>query len=129
MFDYIKGKLVSKLPSQTKGATMVVENNGMGYLINTTARSLSLAGEDEADIKVYTTLIHREDAMLLCGFLNREDRDIFNILLSVSGVGMKVALVLLDEFSGYDLISAVITKSFQEQKAWVRNLHKKLYLN
>ena len=74
MFDYIKGKLVSKLPSQTKGATMVVENNGMGYLINTTTRSLSLAEENEDEVKVYTTLIHREDAMLLCGFLNREDR-------------------------------------------------------
>ena len=52
--------------------------------------------------------------MILCGFLNREDRDIFNILLSVSGVGMKVALVLLDEFSGYDLISAVIRGDFKE---------------
>ena len=114
MFDYIKGKLVSKLPSQTKGATMVVENNGMGYLINTTTRSLSLAEENEDEVKVYTTLIHREDAMLLCGFLNREDRDIFNILLSVSGVGMKVALVLLDEFSGYDLISAVIRGDYKE---------------
>ena len=52
--------------------------------------------------------------MILCGFLNKEDRDIFNILLTVSGVGMKVALVLLDEFSGYDLISAVIRGDFKE---------------
>ena len=46
--------------------------------------------------------------MSLCGFLRKEDRDIFNILQSVSGVGMKMALTLLDEFSGFDLISAVI---------------------
>ena len=46
--------------------------------------------------------------MSLCGFLHKEDRDIFNILQSVSGVGMKMALTLLDEFSGFDLISAVI---------------------
>ncbi len=114
MFDYIKGKLISKLPTGTKGSSIVVENNGIGYLVNTTARNISLAGEVDSEVKIYTTLIHREDAMILCGFLNREDRDIFNILLSVSGVGMKVALVLLDEFSGYDLISAVIRGDYKE---------------
>lgn len=114
MIDYIKGKLVSKQAQSVKGAQIVVENNNMGYLINTTNRNISLAGEENSEIKVYTSLIHREDAMMLCGFLNKEDRDIFNILLSVSGVGMKVALVLLDEFSGYDLISAVIKGDYKE---------------
>ncbi|HIU92992.1 MAG: Holliday junction branch migration protein RuvA [Candidatus Gastranaerophilaceae bacterium] len=114
MYDYIKGKLVSKQPASSKGAAIVVDNNNMGYLIHTTNRNIALAKEEGSDIKVYTSLIHREDAMILCGFLNREDRDIFNILLSVSGVGMKVALVLLDEFSGYDLISAVIRGDFKE---------------
>lgn len=114
MLDYIKGKLVSKQPASAKGASIVVENNGIGYLINTTVRNVGLAGEENSDVKVYTTLIHREDAMILCGFLNREDRDIFNILLSVSGVGMKVAIVLLDQFSGYELISAVIRGDHKE---------------
>lgn len=114
MLDYIKGKLISKQPAGSKGATFVVENNNMGYLIDTTNRNISLAGDENSDVKVYTSLIHREDAMTLCGFLNREDRDIFNILLSVSGVGKKVAIVLLDEFSGYELISAVIRGDFKE---------------
>lgn len=113
MFDYIKGKLVSK-HLNAKGASMVVENNNIGYLFNTTARNLTISGEEGTDVKIYTTLIHREDAMILCGFLNKEDRDIFNILLTVSGVGTKVALILLDEFSGYDLISAVIRGDFKE---------------
>lgn len=114
MFDYIKGKLVSKQNAMANGASIVIDNNNMGYLINTTNRNVSLAGEEGSDTKVYTSLIHREDAMILCGFLNKEDRDIFNILLSVSGVGMKVALVLLDEFSGYDLLSVVIRGDFKE---------------
>lgn len=112
MYDFIKGNLISK--QTAKGATIVVECGNIGYLINTTVRTVKLAGEENTPIKVYTTLIHREDTMTLCGFLNREDRDIFNILLSVSGVGMKVALVLLDEFSGYDLISAVIRGDHKE---------------
>ena len=114
MIYYIKGKLVSKQAQSVKGAQFIVENNNMGYLINTTNRNISLAGEENSEIKVYTSLIHREDAMMLCGFLNKEDRDIFNILLTVSGVGMKVALILLDEFSGCDLISAVITGDYKE---------------
>ena len=114
MYDYIKGKLVSKQALGAKGASIVVENNGIGYFVNTTVRNISLAGVENSEIRVYTSLIHREDAMILCGFLNKEDRDIFNILLSVSGVGMKVALVLLDEFSGYELISAVIRGDFKE---------------
>lgn len=114
MLDYIKGKLISKQPAGSKGAYFVVENNNMGYLIDTTTRNISLAGNENSEIKIYTSLIHREDAMTLCGFLNREDRDIFNILLSVSGVGKKVAIVLLDEFSGYELISAVIRGDFKE---------------
>lgn len=114
MFDYIKGKIVSKQNNVTSGASMVIDNNNMGYLINTTARTLACAGDEDSEAKVYTTLIHREDAMILCGFLNKEDRDIFNILLSVSGVGMKVALVLLDEFSGCDLISVVIKGDYKE---------------
>lgn len=113
MFDYIKGKLISK-HLNAKGASVVVENNNIGYLFNTTGRNLTLMGDEGSDVRIYTTLIHREDAMILCGFFNREDRDIFNILLTVSGVGMKVALVLLDEFSGYDLISAVIRGDFKE---------------
>ncbi len=112
MYDYIKGTLVSK--QTAKGATITIECGNIGYLINTTLRTVNLSGEENSQIKVYTTLIHREDSMTLCGFLSKEDRDIFNILLSVSGVGMKVALVLLDEFSGYDLISAVIRGDYKE---------------
>ena len=113
MFDYIKGKIISKQNNIIAAASFVLECNNIGYLINTTGRTAALVKEN-SDAKVYTTLIHREDAMILCGFLNKEDRDIFNILMTVSGVGMKVALVLLDEFSGCDLISVVIKGDYKE---------------
>ena len=82
MLDYIKGKLISKQTAGAKGASVVVENNGIGYFINTTGRNISLASEEGSEVRVYTSLIHREDAMLLCGFLNKEDRDIFNIIMT-----------------------------------------------
>ena len=114
MFDYINGKIVSKQNSVTGGASFVVECNNIGYLINTTGRTVAEALQEGTQTKVYTTLIHREDSMILCGFLNKGDRDIFNILMTVSGVGMKVALVLLDKFSGCDLISVVIKGDYKE---------------
>ena len=114
MYDYIKGIIISKQPAASKGAMLVIENNGIGYAVNTTDRAIADLGEVNTESRVYVTLIHKEDSMSLCGFANREERDIFNILQSVSGVGMKSALVLLNEFSGCELISAVIRGDYKE---------------
>ena len=70
-----------------------------------------LSGEE---VKFYLTLIHREDSMNFFGFSNKETRDIFQILLSVSGVGAKMAIALLNEFDVCDLISFVIDGNFKE---------------
>lgn len=113
MYDYLKGILISKQPSAHKGANIVIECADIGYSILTTRKTIENLGETGKNIKIFVSLIHREDAMILCGFFHKEDRDIFNILQSVSGVGLKVALVLLDEFSGCELISAVIKEDFK----------------
>ncbi len=108
MYDYIKGILISK-----NHPYAVIENNGIGYSILCNARTLGLLGDCEKEIKIYTKLIHKEDSMTLCGFCHREDRTIFDILTSVSGIGTKVALCLLDEFSGSELIGAVIDEDYK----------------
>jgi len=112
MFDYIKGELAHR--QDTKGTSLTVETNGIGYLIDITSRDFSNLGELGSQIKIYTVLLHREDNMSLCGFLQKEDRDIFKILTSVSGVGPKMALMLLDEFESCELISLVIKGDFKE---------------
>ncbi len=111
MYDYIKGKLTNKSNS-SKGTFVTVETAGVGYLLEVTTRDYTNAKDDE--IKIYTVLLHREDKMSLCGFLHKEDRDIFNILTSVSGVGSKMALTLLDEFESSELIGFVIDGNFKE---------------
>jgi len=112
MFDYIKG-ILSHKQQGAKAAYLTVEANGIGYLIEITSRTLSLLGQIGSDVKIYTVLLHREDSMTLCGFLHKEDRDIFKILTSVSGVGPKMALMLLDEFESCELISLVINGDFK----------------
>ena len=111
MYDYIKGILTSKTNS-SKGVFLTVEAGGIGYLLEVTMRDFSKA--QAGDIKIYTILLHREDKMSLCGFLKKEDRDIFNILTSVSGVGSKMALTLLDEFESSELIGFVIDGNYKE---------------
>ncbi len=111
MFDYIKGVLVSK--SQFKSCYFTVEAGSIGYLIEVTSNDFNKKNIDD-EMKIYTVLLHREDSMSLCGFLSKEARDIFNILTSVSGVGSKMALGLLDEFEVSDLIYFVINENSKE---------------
>ena len=113
MYDYIKGTITNKTNS-SKGVFITVETGGVGYLAEVTGRDFTRAPQTGSEGKIYTSLIHREDKMSLCGFLYREDRDIFNILISVSGVGSKMALTLLDEFPSSELIGLVISGSFKE---------------
>ncbi len=108
MYDYIKGKLISK-----NAPKIVVENNNIGWGLFCNRRTASLLPDAGSDVKIYTKLIHKEDTMLLCGFALMEDRVIFDILTTVSGVGTKVAMVLLDEFSGSELIGAVISGDYK----------------
>ena len=104
MFDYFKGILTDK-----KFPYCSVEVAGIGYQFLINSRTLQNLGELNSEIKIYSKLIHKEDTVLLCGFLNKQDRIIFDILTAVSGIGTKVAFALLDEFDTNELVNAVIS--------------------
>ena len=114
MFDYIKGIPTDKRKT-AKGTFVTIEAAGIGHLLEVTERDFTDFKVSELElIKFYVSLIHREDAMILFGFSNKETRDIFQILLSVSGVGAKMALALLNEFDACELITFVIDGNFKE---------------
>ena len=113
MYDYIKGHLSSKQVNSYRGSHIVVETGGIGYLILTGKSTISRLNEDE-DVKIYVSLSHKEDSMNLTGFITKEERDIFNILQSVSGIGVKMALMILDEFSISELIDIMIREYTKE---------------
>ena len=114
MFDYFKGFITDKRKN-SKGTYLTIEVSGVGYLLEITDRDFDLVSvSDDKTIKIYSFMTHREDAMSLYGFVNKETRDIFQILLSVSGVGAKMALALLNEFDACDVISLVIDGNFKE---------------
>lgn len=114
MYDYFKGSITDKRKT-SKGLFITTEVSGLGYLLEVTERDFMALqiNEDNAQ-KIYVLMTHREDAMSLYGFSNKETRDIFQILLSVSGVGAKMAIALLNEFDACNLISLVIDGDFKE---------------
>ena len=114
MYDYIKGLPTDKRKTD-RGTFVTIDVVGLGYLLEVTERDfVSFSISDTESVKYYVTLIHREDAMNMYGFSNKETRDIFQILLSVSGVGAKMAIALLNEFDACDLITFVIDGDFKE---------------
>jgi len=104
MFDYFKGILTDK-----KFPYCTIEVNGIGYRFLVNLRTINKLPDINSEIKIFSKLIHKEDSMFLCGFLNKQDKIIFDILTAVSGIGTKVAFALLDEFETNDLINAVVS--------------------
>ena len=114
MYDYFKGSITDKRKT-SKGLFITTEVSGLGYLLEVTERDFMAFQINENNAqKIYVLMTHREDAMSLYGFSNKETRDIFQILLSVSGVGAKMAIALLNEFDACNLISLVIDGDFKE---------------
>lgn len=104
MYAYIKGELAETNPDY-----IVIETGGIGYQVfisGQTFEYLPVVGEE---IKVYTYLYLREDAMILYGFLTKDDLELFKLLISVSGIGPKGGLAILSALSADDLRFAVLS--------------------
>ncbi len=103
MFAYIKGNLVEKMSNY-----VVVETMGIGYKIFMSKSAIGRAGEIGETVKIYTHYHVREDEISLYGFLNREELKMFELLLSVSGVGAKSAIAMLSNISPSEFAVSII---------------------
>ena len=107
MIDYIKGKLTELTPM-----TAVLETAGVGYKIAITLPTYSaLVGKEvtSEEVKLYITEIIREDAHELFGFAERGERSIFELLMTVSGVGAATARMILSAFTAEELRMIIAT--------------------
>lgn len=105
MISYIKGELVDV----TDEGVVVVEVGDIGYNVMVPASLLSELPAIGCEVKLYTYLHVREDAMQLYGFFSRDDRRVFKLVLGVSGIGPKGALGILGTISPDDLRFAVLS--------------------
>ena len=103
MISYIKGELVEL----TENA-IVLDHDGMGFLIMMPASSLAKLPAIGSELKVHTYLYVKEDALDLYGFLTKDDLKVFRLLITVSGIGPKGALAILSTMSPDDLRFAVL---------------------
>lgn len=111
MLSYIKGELAEVFED-----TIVVDNNGIGINVKVPTTVLSNIPSIGEDIKVYTYLYVREDAINVYGFLTRDDLNVFKLLLNVNGVGPKAALGILSTISANELRYAVLTEDVSKFK-------------
>ena len=113
MYSFISGKVAEKNP-----AYVVIDNQGIGYLINITLNTFTAIGE-QAEVKLYVHLAIREDAHVLYGFYTEEERSLFLQLITVSGVGCNTARLILSSLTvkeTVDAISSNNTKAIQSVK-------------
>lgn len=106
MFEYISGKLIQKTNSYA-----VVDVNGVGYRINSTLSSLSAIGEEGSTVKlyIYMHINSTSDIFALYGFATPEERQTFEMILGVSGIGAKTAAALLSNISTSKFALCVVT--------------------
>ncbi|MDO4781707.1 MAG: Holliday junction branch migration protein RuvA [Capnocytophaga felis] len=102
MITQLQGKLIEKNPTY-----VVIDCGGVGYFVNITLHTFSSLLENE-NIKLYTYLQIKEDAHTLYGFLTKAEREVFVLLLSVSGVGASTARTMLSSLTATHVRSAII---------------------
>jgi len=98
MITQLRGKMIEKAPTY-----IVVDCNGVGYLLHISLNTFGALPKDEL-ITIYTHLSIKEDAHTLYGFITRLEREIFRLLISVSGVGPSIARTMLSSMSSELLI-------------------------
>lgn len=103
MIAFLKGRLAAKTES-----SVVIDVGGVGYAVGMSAHSLSSMPAVGEPVQVYTYLLVREDALTLYGFANMAEKALFERLISVSGVGPKVALAALSSYTTEALSNAII---------------------
>lgn len=106
MFAYIKGELAEKGQNY-----VVLDVNGVGYQIFVSDLAISQIGDIGSNVKLFTYYYVREDLICLYGFLNREEQRMFELLLSVSGIGAKSAIATLSNITPSSFALAVITNN------------------
>ncbi|WP_298119241.1 Holliday junction branch migration protein RuvA [Flavobacterium sp.] len=101
MIAHIQGKLVEKTPTE-----VVIDCNGVGYHINISLHTYSLLPSTDF-IKLFTHLIIKEDSHSLYGFVEKSEKEIFKMLLTVSGIGAGIARTMLSSLEPRQIIQAL----------------------
>lgn len=116
MYQFLRGIVAEKINDTSGSERLILDVNGIGYEIYTSLSVLDLIGKKGDSVTVYTTLVHKEDQMSLYGFPTLYERDLFNLLFSVSGIGPKSALSLLNNLTPSEITYAILNEDASSLK-------------
>lgn len=107
MIDYISGKIAELTPTR-----VVLDNSGIGYAIEISLQTYAaLESQKKAKVYIYHHIQSSSDVELFYGFSSKDERSIFELLISVSGVGVNTARVILSSFSADELREAILSEN------------------
>lgn len=107
MIDYISGKIAELTPTR-----VVLDNSGIGYAIEISLQTYAaLESQKEAKVYIYHHIQSSSDVELFYGFSSKDERSIFELLISVSGVGVNTARVILSSFSADEFREAILSEN------------------
>ena len=111
MIDYIKGTIVDLSPAE-----LILENNGIGYRILISLQTFQ-ALQEKKDAKVFIFHYLRDDAELYYGFATKDERELFELLISVSGIGVNSARMMLSSLSAEEIRQAILSEDIARIKS------------
>lgn len=107
MINYIKGTIVELTPT-----LIILDNHGIGYDIEISLQTYqALEGKNEATIYIYHHIRQREDIELFYGFATKDERELFKLIISVSGIGVNSARMILSSLSADELREAILSEN------------------
>ena len=105
MIEYVKGEIAELSP-----ATAIIDCNGLGYAVNISLNTYSaIQGKNTCKLYIYEAI--REDAYVLYGFADKQERELFLLLISVSGIGGNTARMILSALSPSELVNVISTEN------------------
>ncbi len=104
MIGYLTGKIISKKPTK-----VLLDVNGVGYILNISVNTFEKLPDENSITSLYTYLAVREDSLTLFGFSSEAEKQMFELLISVNGIGPKLAQSVLSGIQIDDLRNALIT--------------------
>lgn len=105
MIAFLNGRLAHKEPTH-----VLIDVSGVGYFVKISLQTYAALKETDELVKLHTLLIVREDSHTLFGFSKQEEKELFEHLISVSGIGPSIAIVMLSSLSSEEIIQAIVSE-------------------
>lgn len=105
MIAYLDGKLAYKDPT-----LVIIDTNGVGYAVKISLQTYAVLPKDSERVKLHTLLIVREDSQTLFGFATNDEKQLFEHLISVAGIGPSTAVVMLSSLSSDEIKQAIVSE-------------------